>query len=205
MTWVKDNTQWLEMGYWKNVCFIKRRQNLCISLCNHTKRKMSTMSVDSTVLGSIVHFLFYGLAEPNSSCFLFSLYIRCSFALEPNSFLPVAFDFESPKSFLGDMPEYLWFCREMVLCFKATDAHKNLYNHWPFKVQTLLILTQISLLHYQVWQEQKTPELDKKVSQLPKPENVLFFCHIQTVHLLNGCFLEGSFSHVRDSISHCRN
>ena len=76
----------------------------------------------------------------------------------------------------------------------------NHYYHWPFKVQSLLIsdsnfFAALTSLAETNEQQQKNP-LGKKLSQLPKPENVPFPYHIQTVPL-DGSFLEESFSHVR--------
>ena len=83
---------------------------------------------------------------------------------------------------------------------KATDIHVNHYYHWPFKVQSLLIsdsnfFAALTSLAETNEQQQKNP-LGKKLSQLPKPENVPFPYHIQTLPL-DGSFLEESFSHVR--------
>lgn len=107
------------------------------------------------------------------------------------------------QSLQGDKHN-VWFSRELAHCPKATDTHVNLCNYWPSKVQSLLFFDSHFFAALTSLDGTKK-QLDKNFSQLPKPGNVLpmcFPCHIQTVPLFNGSFLEESFSLVRHNISH---
>ena len=82
---------------------------------------------------------------------------------------------------------------------KATDIHVNHYNHWPFKVQSLLIsdsnffaaLTSLAETNKQ--QQQKTHWARNSVN-CPTQKMYIFPYHTQTLPLLDGSFLKESFS-----------